>query len=58
MNRNGWTEEQALDRMKSQMPLKRKCELADVVIDNSGNFNDLIQEVQTKFKIIQEMLSN
>ena len=57
MNRNNLTEQQALDRMKSQMPLQLKWEKADVIIENNGNFNDLVEEVKNKFKDIQEMLS-
>ena len=44
MLRNGWTEEQALDRIRCQMPLSEKVERADVVVNNSGNFDDLRQE--------------
>ena len=57
MNRNSLTEQQATDRMKSQMPLKLKCDKADVVIDNSGNYEQLTKEIQNKFKLIQDMLS-
>jgi dephospho-CoA kinase len=57
MNRNQLTEQQALDRMRSQMPLKLKCEKADVVINNSGNFGELGTELKEKFQIIQDMLS-
>ena len=35
MQRNGMAEEQAMQRIKSQMSLKEKCRLADRVIDNS-----------------------
>lgn len=44
MTRNKWNEEQALDRIRSQMPLKLKCDKADIIVNNSGNFEDLQQE--------------
>jgi len=44
MSRNKLSEEQALDRIKSQMPLSVKCEKADIIVDNSGNFQDLQNE--------------
>jgi dephospho-CoA kinase len=37
MERNGYTEEQALSRIHSQMPIDDKKELADVVISNNGS---------------------
>lgn len=36
MARDGTSEEQARSRIAAQMPIERKKELADVVIDNSG----------------------
>lgn len=36
MARDGLTREQALERIAAQMPIERKRELADIVIDNSG----------------------
>lgn len=36
MNRNGFTKEEAQNRISSQLPLKDKRELADAVIDNNG----------------------
>ena len=44
MSRNSLTEQQALDRIHAQMPLKLKCEKADIVVDNSGNFDNLKNE--------------
>jgi dephospho-CoA kinase len=37
MARNGFSEDEALSRIKSQMPLKDKVDLADEIIDNSGS---------------------
>ncbi|WP_174729611.1 dephospho-CoA kinase [Mesobacillus harenae] len=40
ISRNGFTEEDALARIKSQMPLKDKIPLADAVINNNGDLSD------------------
>ena len=43
--RSGLTEEQVRGRMATQMPVSQKIEQADVVIDNSGNLEDLQRRV-------------
>lgn len=40
-SRNGLTAEQALDRIRSQMPIEEKRAKGDIVIDNSGSLEDL-----------------
>lgn len=40
MNRNHYTEGEALARIQSQMPLKEKVKLSDAVIDNNGTFEE------------------
>lgn len=40
MVRNGYSEEEALSRIASQMPLNEKRKLADAVIDNSGTVEE------------------
>ncbi len=37
MERDGSTEQEASDRIQSQMPIEKKKELADAVIDNTGS---------------------
>ena len=58
MNRNKLSAEQASDRMKAQMPLKLKWKKADVIIDNSGNFEDLLNDIKSKIKIVADLLSS
>lgn len=41
MKREGLNQEDALARIKSQMPLAEKQKLADWIIDNSGDLDDL-----------------
>ena len=43
--RSGLTEEQVRGRMATQMPVSQKIEQADVVIDNSGDLEDLQRRV-------------
>jgi len=45
MRRDGLTEEQALERIRAQMPLADKRRLADVVIDNSGDLASTVRQV-------------
>lgn len=42
MNRNDYSREEALSRIKSQMPIEEKKSFAHVIIDNNGNEADLI----------------
>jgi dephospho-CoA kinase len=48
MMRNNFSVDEALSRIKSQMPLKDKVDLADEVIDNSGS----IEESRTQLMAI------
>jgi dephospho-CoA kinase len=56
MKRNGFSEEEASSRIKSQMPLKDKVCLADAVIDNSGSIEQSRQQlldILTKWGILR-----
>jgi dephospho-CoA kinase len=46
MSRNGFSEHEALSRIKSQMPLKDKVDLADEVIDNTGTIEQSRQQLK------------
>ena len=51
MNRNGWSRDEALARIGSQMPMTEKVKRADYVVDNSGQRDkteELIKEVYEK----------
>ncbi|CAM3961893.1 dephospho-CoA kinase [Mesobacillus thioparans] len=45
MSRNGFSEDEALSRIKSQMPLKDKVDMADEVIDNTGTIEQSRQQL-------------
>ena len=40
MKRNDYTEKEAITRIEAQMPLEEKCNLADIVIENSYSLQD------------------
>ncbi|WP_419892772.1 dephospho-CoA kinase [Oceanobacillus kimchii] len=40
MKRNGYSEKEASDRIKAQMPLKEKANLADILIDNNHSIEE------------------
>jgi dephospho-CoA kinase len=44
MERDGLTEEEALTRVRSQMPVAEKAKVADYVIDTSGSLEDTLQQ--------------
>ena len=47
MSRNGFSEDDALARIKSQMRLDDKRSFADVIIDNNGTPQELIEQLDT-----------
>jgi len=53
MSRDGYTREEALNRIKTQIPVEEKCKRATYVIDNSGTLMQLKQECErVKEKIL------
>lgn len=53
MERNGFSKEEALQRINAQMPLEEKEQLADVVIYNNGTIDELRASVEN---LIQKWL--
>ncbi|MEA3370024.1 MAG: dephospho-CoA kinase [Campylobacterota bacterium] len=53
MKRNGYSEDESLKRIASQMPIDEKKERATWVIDNSKKLKDLQQEVEDFVEIIK-----
>jgi len=54
MKRNGYSEEESLKRISSQMPIDEKKQKATWVIDNSKNLKHLQKEVEDFVEIIKE----
>ncbi|WP_053218944.1 dephospho-CoA kinase [Virgibacillus senegalensis] len=55
MERNGFTEEEATDRISSQLSLDEKADMADEVINNNGNLEESRQQlldILNKWKIL------
>lgn len=55
MDRNGLSKEEAVARIQSQMPLKKKKELADEVIDNNGSIEttrEQLDHILKKWKVL------
>ena len=55
MIRNGYTEEQAQQRIAAQMPLNEKCQWATHVLDNSRSQAETVQQVK---KVHEELTSS
>ncbi len=53
MERNGLSEPDALARIRAQMPIEEKRQLADVVIDNTGDLAHLREQVVQLFQGLQ-----
>ena len=46
MERNGYSKQDALARIDSQMPIDDKKSYADVIIDNNGSIQDLKTQLE------------
>jgi dephospho-CoA kinase len=55
MERSNLTREQALNRMKNQIPLKEKSDAADFVIQNDGNMIELEKSVDFILRILKQI---
>ncbi|CAL4925997.1 unnamed protein product [Urochloa decumbens] len=54
MSRDGFSEEQAQNRINAQLALDRKKSEADIVIDNSGSLDDTKQQFQEVLRKVSE----
>jgi len=50
VKRNNLSKEEALQRIKSQMPMKEKVKMADYVIDNSNSLDETKKQVEKIWK--------
>lgn len=48
--RNGYTDEEASSRISAQMPIEEKRQLADIIIDNSGDLEATIEKTKAVFR--------
>ena len=56
MKRNGYTKEEALLRIHSQISVDKKKSLAQQVIDNSGTLEDTKEQVRSLWEMLQTRL--
>lgn len=58
MDRDGFTREEAIRRISSQMPLSEKVKYADFVIDNNGSIEETKREVRKIFALLKRDKEN
>jgi dephospho-CoA kinase len=54
VERRGLSREEAMKRIRTQMPLKEKAKFADYVIDNNGTLEATLSQVKSIWKDIQK----
>ena len=57
IKRNNLSKEEALQRIKSQMPMKEKVKMADYVIDNSNSLDETKKQVEKIWKKLASRIS-
>ncbi|XP_069954325.1 dephospho-CoA kinase [Cherax quadricarinatus] len=53
MARNQFTEKEAISRIEAQMPLDKKCSMADIIIENSGSIEATRKQVEGIIKLLR-----
>jgi len=53
MRRDGSTREEASARLRSQIPIAQKISYADIVIDNSGSEQELVEQVEGLIRTLE-----
>lgn len=56
MARNGFSQREALARIRSQMPAEEKRSLAQVIIDNNGQLEQTAEQVQQQWDLLMEKI--
>jgi dephospho-CoA kinase len=55
IRRDGFTREEALARLRRQMPLEEKRKLADYIIDTSGTKEETLRQVQETYRLLRSI---
>ena len=58
LEKKGITREQALSRIKSQMPLEKKAALSDFVIENSSSEENTKEQIKSRLKKLAQLSHN
>lgn len=56
IKRNGFSREDALTRIRAQMPQEEKKKIADFLIDTSRGFEDTRRQVETLYKTLAKLI--
>jgi len=56
--RNGLTQQEAIDRIESQMPLEEKVQRADYIIDNCTSINQTKKQVKQVWSELKQLLAS
>ena len=54
MQRNSYSEKEARERINAQLPMNKKCELGDIIIDNSKNVEFTKRQIINEFRLLDE----
>lgn len=55
IDRNGWTREEAVMRLRRQMPLSEKIKFAHYVIDTSGNQESTVEQTRAVYQSLRSL---
>lgn len=58
LQRGGITKENLLARIEAQMSLEEKSRVADVVLDNSGSLENIIEQVRQQVRLVKDGCKN
>ncbi|XP_037800029.1 dephospho-CoA kinase-like [Penaeus monodon] len=53
LTRNQYTEKEAIARIEAQMPLEKKCSMADIIIENSGSLANTRKQVEGIVRLLR-----
>ncbi len=56
MDRDGFTREQAMARLRTQLPLEEKIKYADYVIDTSGSKEDTAAQTRAVYESLRRTM--
>lgn len=58
LQRGGITKENLLARIEAQMSLEEKSRVADVVLDNSGSLENILEQVRQQVRLVKDGCKN
>jgi dephospho-CoA kinase len=58
IERDKLTQDQAIARLKSQLPIEKKVRMADLVLDNSSPLENLFRQIDKALKDTRKTIPN